>query len=233
MAVQGIGNLGQSLVVQSYEYGQTLNSRLGANTLRAGNAGNPALTEDIFTPSTQSNSGQATAQDAGIFQVSRGALNAVTANILFAHTTPDATLTGPNAEAASAIPTNASDARSAAATNSLPPVTPGQLFAAKRAGQAPAANAIPTPNEQGKIQALNAGLPALGLSKAEIQEIDSLATQIQNFNPAAYSNLVNQFEAKARQVTQQNAANPAPNPIIVGNSNTPASAKTNSDSFQG
>ena len=64
---------------------------------------------------------------------------------------------------------------------------------------------------QEQIQALNASLPALGLSKVEIQEIDSIATQIQNFNPAAYAALVNQFEALAQQATQQNAAN-ASNP---------------------
>ena len=33
----------------------------------------------------------------------------------------------------------------------------------------------------------------------EIQQIDSIATQIQNFNPATYTNLVNQFEALAQQ----------------------------------
>ena len=60
---------------------------------------------------------------------------------------------------------------------------------------------------QEKVQILNASLPALGLSKVEIQEIDNIATQIQNFNPAAYTALVNQFEALAQQATQQNAAN--------------------------
>jgi hypothetical protein len=194
---------------------------VGANTLRAGNAGSTAPTEDTFTSSTQGNFGQATARDVVIFQVGQENLTAVTANVLFAHTAPDAILTGRNAEAASAIATNASDGQPEA-TNSNPPVTPGQLFAAKRAGQAPAAQVIPTPNEQGKIQALNAGLPALGLSKAEIQEIDSLATQIQNFNPAAYSNLVNQFEAKAQQLTQQSTANPAANASTVRCSSTPA-----------
>ena len=43
----------------------------------------------------------------------------------------------------------------------------------------------------------------------EIQEIDRIASQIQDFNPAAYTSLVNQFEALAQQATQQNAANPA------------------------
>jgi hypothetical protein len=80
---------------------------------------------------------------------------------------------------------------------------------------------------QEKIQALNASLPALGLSKVEIQEIDSLATQIQNFNPAAYTTLVNQFEALAQQSTQQNTANAA------ANASNPASTKANGGGSQG
>ena len=73
---------------------------------------------------------------------------------------------------------------------------------------------------QEQIQALNAALPALGLSKEEIQEIDHLASQIQNFNPAAYTNLVNQFEAQAHPVEQQSTPN-AP-----ANANTVASKET-------
>ena len=63
MAVEGIGNLAQNLADQLR--GQTQNSPAGANTPDTGNAGNVAATEDTFTPSTQSNSAQATAQDAG------------------------------------------------------------------------------------------------------------------------------------------------------------------------
>ena len=70
MAVEGIGNLVQTLADQLS--GQTLNLPAGANTPGTGNAGSPAVTEDTFTPSTQSNSAQATAQDAGLFQVSHG-----------------------------------------------------------------------------------------------------------------------------------------------------------------
>ncbi len=209
MAVKSIGNLVQSLADQLS--GPTLYSQMGANTPGTVNAGNAAVTEDTFTPSTQSNSAQATAQDAGIFQVSQGALTAVTANILFAQTNPNATQIGAPAQSASAATTNAGDAQPAAATNSNTPVNPGQLFVAPPAGQAPAAKAAPATNVQEQIQALNAALPALGLSKVEIQEIDSLASLIQNFNPAAYTNLVNQFEALAQQATQQNAANAAAN----------------------
>ena len=75
MAVEGIGSLVQNLADQLS--GQPGNLPAGANAPDTGNAANPAVTEDTFTPSAQSNSAQATAQDAGIFQVSQGALTAV------------------------------------------------------------------------------------------------------------------------------------------------------------
>jgi hypothetical protein len=59
---------------------------------------------------------------------------------------------------------------------------------------------------QVEIQALNAALPALGLTNAQIQQIDRIASLVHNFNPAAYTNLVNQFEALAQGAAQQSAA---------------------------
>jgi hypothetical protein len=86
--------------------------------------------------------------------------------------------------------------------------------------------------EQEKIQALNASLPALGLSKVEIQEIDRLATLIQNFNPGAYADLVNQFEALGQQSTQPSAASAPANASSVGSQNTLASTKSSGGGSQ-
>jgi hypothetical protein len=230
MAVDGIGNLAQALADQLS--GRIPNSRLGANTPGTGNPGKVAVTEDTFAPSTQSNSARATAQDAGIFQVSQGAVTAVAANILFARTNSNAGQSGAPAQAASARTTNAGHAQPAAATNSTPPAVPGQLFVPTTAGQRPGLASTPTTNEQEKIQVLNASLPALGLSKVEIQEIDGLAAQIQNFNPAAYTNLVNQFEALAQQASQPNAANAAANASTAGSQNTPENTKAIGGSSQ-
>lgn len=203
MPVGGIGNVVQILADQLS--GQVPGAPEGANTPGPSNAGNPVVTEDSFTLSKEANSTQAAAQEAGIFQVSPGALSAVTAGILFAQTAPNAAQNGLPAQTAPGTTT-----------------APGnvQLFAAKPAGQAPPPEAAPTTNVQEKIQALNASLPALGLSKVEIREIDDLASQIQNFNPAAYTNVVEQFEAEAQQATQQNAANAA------ANAGKPAAADT-------
>jgi flagellar motor switch protein FliG len=85
---------------------------------------------------------------------------------------------------------------------------------------------------QEQVQALNAALPALGLSKVEIQEIDTLASQIQNFNPAACTTLINQFEALAQQTTQQKAANDAANAGAGATQKTPASTKADGSGSQ-
>jgi hypothetical protein len=226
MAVEGIGYLAQNLADQLRE--QALNSQAGADAPANGNADNVAVNEDTFTPSTQNNSAQATAQDAGLFQIGPGALSAVTANFLFELTTPSAASGQIPTQAESATTTGADKARPPAATNANAPANPGQLFAPTPAGQEPAPKATPATNVQEKIQALNADLPALGLSKVEIQEIDTLATQIQNFNPAAYATLVNQFESLAQQGAANAAAN-ASNPVAQ---KTPASAKVNGGGSQ-
>lgn len=206
MAVEGIGNLAQVLTHQLRQ--QTLGSRAGVATQGAGNADNAAVTEDTFTPSTQNSFTQATAQDAGIFRVSQGALTTVTTKLLFAHANANGTPSGVSAQPAPGATPNAGDTQPAAL-----------------AGQAPPVKAVPATNVQQQIQFLNAALPALRLSKVEIQEIDRLAAQIQNFNPAAYTDLINQFEALAQQATQQGAANSAANASHPATQKTPANTK--------
>ena len=227
MAVEGIGNLTQNLAEQLRE--QKQNPQAGANTPDAGNADNVAATEDTFTPSTQSISAQDDAQDAGIFQVGQRALTAATANILFEQTTP-------NTATRMRLPrrTLPRPPRTQAIRNrTRRPVQTrrhtGTALRARACRASAARRGRPSDERAGQVQALNASLPALGLSKEEIQQIDSLATQIQNFNPAAYTTLVNQFEALVQQPTQQDAA-------IASNSanqNTPATTKANGGGSQG
>jgi hypothetical protein len=227
MAVEGIGSLVQILADQLS--GQPGNLPASANAPASGNAGNPVVTEDTFTPSGQSISAQTAALDAGIFQVSQGALTAVEANILFEQAASNGAPNGSPAQIASGATTNAVNPQPGAAVIANAPPNPGPLFAPDPAGQTPAPRAVPTTNVQEKVLILNASLPALGLSKVEIQEIDNIATQIQNFNPAAYAALVNQFEALAQQATQQNAAN-ASNPATQ---NTTPGTKVNGGGSQG
>jgi hypothetical protein len=219
MAVEGIANVVQIVADQSF--GQEQEKQPGTNTLGTRRAGSPAVSEDTFTPSTQNNSAQATAQDAGIFQVSQVALTEVTANILLGQATPNANGNGAPAQAAPAPTTNAGTAQTAATASNDTPANVAQT-----AGGSAAA----TPNVQLKLQALNAALPALGLSNAQIQQIDRIASLIQDFNPAAYTNLVNQFEALAQQAAQQSAANGAANASATATSSAGSSA--NDGGFQ-
>lgn len=224
MAVEGIGNLTQNIADQLA--GQPATQPAGANSPGAGNSGAAAAPEDTFTPSSQTNPVQATAQDAGIFQVGQGTLGAVTASILFAQANQNADPNGIPGQDAPANATITGDAQPGA------PVNPGQLFAPDPAGQSPPVKATPATNVQQEILVLNAQLPALGLSKVEIQQIDNLARELQNFNPGAYAILINQFEALAQQATQQNAQNPAAN-ASTGSQNSTPSIKGTGNGTQG
>jgi hypothetical protein len=221
MAVEGIGNLTQNFTEQLA--GQPAVPQAAANAPPAGSPA-PAVAaapEDTFTPSSQANAAQAAAQDSGIFQVGQGTLGAVGASLLFAQANAAASQNGIPAQAAPATAANAGNAQPAAPANVIPPVTPGQLFTPAPAGQAPPAKATPTTNLQEEILVLNAQLPALGLSKVEIQQIDNLATQLQNFNPGAYTILIDQYEALAQQSTQQSAQNSAANASSGNQNSTP------------
>jgi hypothetical protein len=228
MAIEGIGSLVQFLANQLRE--RQLNSQQELNT--PGNVNTVAAVEDTFTPSTQNNSPRATAQDAGIFQVNQGGLTVVAASTLIARTNLKASQSVASAHDASAGSSNAGNAQPAAHSTGITPSIPGQLFGPTPGGQARDPRDVPATNEQAQIVALNAGLPALGLSKVEIQEIDSIASQIQNFNPATYTNLVNQFEALAQQATGQGAANPA-NVSTVSSPNSITSTKANAAGSKG
>jgi hypothetical protein len=205
MAVQAIVNLVQNIADQSVEQtvGQTPQKPAGAITLNAGTAstGSGPVPQDTFSPSSQ-----ATAQDAGIFQVSAVALAELTANNLSDHAAPITNQVAAPPHPAPAITTNPGPSQPAAAVNSGAPAKAANQVAATPATQA-ATSAASAASVQLRIQALNAELPATGLTNAEIQRIDTIATQIQNFNPATYLNLLSQFELGARQSAQQSATN--------------------------
>jgi hypothetical protein len=187
--------------------------------LGTGRAGNGAVTEDTFTPSSQNSSAQATEQDAGIFQVSKGALAAITAHILFAPTTPNANQNGAPAQAA--------------ATNSTTSGNAAQQVAAALAAQAATAAAAATTNVQDQLQALNAALPVLGLSTSDILQIDRVATLDHNFSPTTYTDLVNQFEALAQLATQQSTASAAANATSAASPNPTANTNAGTNANGG
>jgi outer membrane murein-binding lipoprotein Lpp len=124
-------------------------------------------------------SAQNTAQAAGLFTVSRSSLLSPAAEALLA----------PAVAAALATPATATAPTANAATT---------------------VTATPTPtvaNNEKQLQALNIALEALGLSSEDISKIDSIASVINDFNPAAFAVLANQL--KAQQVALQAGASTA------------------------
>ena len=213
MPVENISGLIQNLSDQLL--GQTQNNSVQKSLLGISSPVTPAAVEDTFTPSTQNGSVEPPAQGLELFQFAPGTLTAPQNNaspqvahgaipLLRPNQSSAASKTGQNGQSASS-PTNA-------------PVNPS------------ADSAASTANLQLQIQSLNAALPALGLTNTEINQIDRIAALVQNFNPAAYANLVSQFEALA-----QNSGSPATaNPGLLTNANAapPAQSNSNNSGYQ-
>jgi len=206
MAVEGIGNLVQNVADRLFEQKQEKQAVANTFILGRGNTGNGAVAEDRFTPSAQNEFAQTTAQDAGIFQVGQGARTEIAANFRFDQVTRNADQNEAAAQAAIAATANAGSAPADAGANPGAPVNASQQGNVVAPAEAAADGPAAAENVQVEIQALNAALPALGLTNAQIQQIDRIASLVHNFNPAAYTNLVNQFEALAQGAAQQSAA---------------------------
>jgi hypothetical protein len=206
MAVEGIGNLVQNLSDHLLGQGQAPAAQAGGRILGTKDVGSPAAAEDTFTPSNGNEATRASAQDAGIFQVNPGSQAAATAGLLSAQQAPNANPAAVPGQAGSG-PGSAPNtgANGAQAVTAAPGSSPGGNSEQGQGVASPATSAA----VQNEIQQLNASLPALGLTNSQIEEIDRIASLVKDFNPAAYTNLVNQFEAQAQQSPQQNAAGAA------------------------
>jgi len=212
MAVEGVGNLIQNLADHLFGQGAT---QAGTRAPGAGGGASGTSVEDTFTPSAQGNFASPTAQDAGIFQLSPGPLATVAVGILSAQAPPNAVQPiAPEQDGAGAAPNPGASAAQTA------PAASGTTTNSAQDASSPAASA----ELQNKIRQLNASLPALGLTNNEIQQIDRIASLIKNFNPAAYTDLVNQFEALAQKAAQ---------PSVTGTPETPApGSNANNGGFQ-
>jgi hypothetical protein len=213
MPVESITNLIQNISDQLS--GQTQNNSVQKNFLGQAAPVTAAVAEDTFTSSTQNGSAQTAAQDVGLFQFAPGTLTAIQTNS-----------TGQTAVGAPAI---ASSSQAGATTETGTNGIPGQSATGSPAAQS-AASGASAANIQLQIQSLNASLPALGLTNTEINQIDRIASLVQNFNPAAYANLVSQFEALAQNSGSSTSASTALLPTT--NSPTNAGNSTNNAGYQ-
>ena len=235
MAVANVESHGRRHVNPFVE--QQLERASGTGPAARENAGNGAVAEDTFTPSNQAESTQSTAQAAGIFQLSQAGIvtNAAPAQ---PGLNPD-----PNAPPAQVIaPITASNANSDApagtANVNAAAATTQTIAGASTAPLSTLTGAVGNA-EQAQEHALNTELAALGLSNYDILQIDRIAAALQNFNPSAYTDLVNQFERQAQE-SKQLTTPPAPPDIgaaanhpTATNSGTGAAANADGTGQQG
>lgn len=199
MAVASVANHGERHVNPLTE--QYLERQSGTSAVAKETVANNAVAEDTFTPSNQSEPTQSTAEAPGIVQLEQAstAANAAPAQAP-SQTTPNA------------------DSRPDAGTPTADTVTTAQSTVTSAPTGTPAGTV--NTSEQGQEQALNTELAALGLSNYDILQIDRIATVIQNFNPSAYTDLVNQFERQVQEASQLSTPPPAAN--SGSEANTPA-----------
>jgi hypothetical protein len=153
---------------------------------------------DTFTPSSQNSSAVVTAQDAGLFQLSHATLSFVVSNALSGH---------------GALPEAAPPAAAVAQ-----PQQEAQVQSQVAAPPQSTANASAVIGNQAELQSLNTVLFGLGLSNDAIQNIDQIASSIDEFNPTVYASLIQQYTA---QLAQQSGSAAAVNPPVT-QSNPPS-----------
>jgi hypothetical protein len=169
-----------------------------------------AATDAPQAPAPATGAGNATgavaaeANAAGNNVATAAGANATAANT--AETTPaDANPAANNAATGGAVGTNATapNATGTAGTGAAAGTNTATPIANATTANATASTSAGTATVQDQLQALNSALEALGLSAADISQIDRIATQSNDFSPTAYSSLAYQLIAQA-----QNAAPP-------------------------
>jgi hypothetical protein len=196
MALSSIANLNESFANQTVGHGKDAQ----AVTNSGGTSTSAPLTTpivDSFTQSPTGNSGPGSAQEAGLFQVKLFPVLAT-----FDTTQPQSNQNPTTAQIAPVAATSGGDV--VTATTPAAVATP------------------PAVGTHNQIQAFNQALAALGLTNIDILRLDQIATLVNSFNPAAFTDLISQLQALAQQAAQK----PAPNSPL-------ASANSGSNQVQG
>jgi hypothetical protein len=268
MSVIGLVNLAERLLNQGSPQGQDLpTTRKGTNTAATNNAAGPA--EDLFTPSAQNSPTQNAAQDAGLFSVTQFSFFSAAADFLLgqniAPPTPTATPAPTTSDGNGAAGLQHTFGKNLPGFAVPQPIgNQGPLGAAVNGGNgantaAGTATTVPattkgaatsaatiTPGSlaaQQQFQSLNTALAALGLTPQEIQQLDRIASILNDFDPTAYTALAYQLEqlAQAQQPTAtpttggnapNTAANPASNNTPTANGATANTTNDNGNAFQ-
>jgi hypothetical protein len=257
MSVTNFVNLSSGLPGQSAtQHAQP--SALPANP--AVTSGTAALPKDQFVPSSLSETTDATAHAAGLFTVSKSASSsassdllstpsgassaqassptktnlataAIGANVATGDTATSASSSNAGALSGSALPpTAAATSDSAAVTGSSASSDSAQAAStpATTSSSAAPSGSVTT---QTQLDSLNNALQALGLSAADIQQVDQVAQLTNDFSPTSFTSLVYQLEALARNSSPQTQSPPAANASTSSNNAAaqPAAATSTSN----
>jgi hypothetical protein len=234
MAITGIGTLTEFGLNQAPAQPLKQAPQTGEQGHNAGVATTP---NDQFIPSAQNGQQQNTAEAAGLFTVAQltpftpaaSALLAAAPDVLINQETAALNVNAAATQLAGAAGSLANQANSIVGGHAAPPIPNANLaaLAATQTGapanavanaQAPAATAATanvaataTARVTEQLQGLNNALEALGLSPADLQQIDQIASVIKDFNPAAFTSLAYQLAALApSSATQLAPANQPP-----------------------
>ena len=209
-----IGLVQLSREVQNQTLANSSNEQVGTskNKSVASDATNQNGAGDSFVRSAQ-NSGQ----DAGTFRVQQVSLFSAAATSLLQQqepntgqkpasntTTNTVTAAQNNGGAQPTKPANSASRTATAATSDGPSTATGP------SATAPSATGISTTlgaaTVQSQLSGLNEALAVLGLSQSEITVVDRVAQLIKDFNPTAFTQLINQLKSVAASTAQQAGA---------------------------
>ena len=202
MSVTSVVNLSDGLLGQPTTP-ETQGLFAGGN----GSSGPPvsALPQDQFTPSSQTETTESTAQAAGIFSAPKTSALPSKATSVFAsnasatNISSDLSQTGSTDGAQSGVET-ASAGAGAASDAGAAPAADSQGVPDSAASTATSQGSVA---QQTQLNTLNNALAALGLSAADIQKIDQIASLNNDYDPAAFTSLVYQLEAQAQNASTQ------------------------------
>ena len=189
------GLLGQPATQETHD--------LLASTTASSSTSLSALPQDEFVPSSLADSADSTAQAAGLFSAPNTSALPSSGTSLLATPTVDATQS--NTEAADATSSASGSNAQASATSQIasPSAAPDSATSTSSSSSSVAPGSIA---QQTQLNTLNNALAALGLSAADIQQIDRVASLINDFNPTAFTSLAYQLEAQAQNSAAQNSA---------------------------
>jgi hypothetical protein len=199
MAISGLVNLLESTAIQQFGPAHSntrVNSEQPAHAQIQNSVAPAPNTSDRYTPSDRTDSTQTTAQAAGLFQVAP-----------FIRFTAPPGLASPQAVAPQSVQ-NVTPAQTPAASNpAAAAIAVTQANTVTTPAPAPIVANTVSASQEVELQALNTALSNLGLDTVQISRVDQIASSvIQNFSPAAYSDIVYQRQSLSQKLTQETAA---------------------------